>query len=198
MTALDVELIGLSGYAGCGKDTVAAVLAECQWRRASFADPLRAALYALDPAIYDNEIDESGWETHRLQYLVDVWGWDATKRDYPEVRALLQRMGTEVGRNLFGENFWVVQALSGIADDGGTRYVFADCRFPNEADAIRERGGRVWRVTRPGYAPVNAHPSETALDRYPFDGFIDNDGDLDQLHERVMAELLLDSRASDA
>jgi dephospho-CoA kinase len=45
MTA-EVGLIGLSGYAGAGKDEVAKILAECEWRRASFADPLRAALYA--------------------------------------------------------------------------------------------------------------------------------------------------------
>lgn len=190
MTPLDVELIGLSGYAGAGKDEVAKVLGDCAWRRASFADPLRAALYALNPII-------TGDGAPRLRHHVDVHGWDYVKRNHFEVRSLLQRMGTEVGRNLFGADFWVDQAFRGIERDGGTRYVFTDCRFENEAQAIRERGGRVWRVTRPGIEAVNAHPSETALDLYDFDSHIDNDGTLDDLHERVLAELTLNYRAGD-
>jgi hypothetical protein len=131
-----------------------------------------------------------------LALMVDIHGWDKVKRDLPEARVLLQRMGTEVGRNLFGQDFWVEQALAGIARDGGTRYVFTDVRFPQEFDAIRARGGRLWRVMRPGVGPVNDHPSETALDHhFTWDSLIDNDGTLDDLRERVLVELALDYRA---
>jgi hypothetical protein len=179
MSAFEVDLIGLSGYAGAGKDEVAKILAPRGWRRASFADPLRAALYALNPRIHGTP----------LRFLVDVLGWDSVKRDHPEARELLQRMGTEVGRNLFGQDFWVEQALAAIEREDGTQYVFTDCRFPNEAEAVRARGGRVWRIERPGVVAVNAHPSETSLDDYRFDAVIANDGTLEALAGKVMAAL---------
>jgi hypothetical protein len=167
------ELIGLSGYAGAGKDEVARILKPYGWQRASFADPLRTALYALNPRIHGTP----------LQFLVDVLGWDTAKRETPEIRRLLQRLGTEVGRNLFGQDFWVDQAMRSLEEGG--RYVFTDCRFPNEADAIRARGGRVFRVWRPDVTAVNAHPSETALDDYDFDGVIANDQSLPLLPSKV-------------
>ncbi len=63
---------------------------------------------------------------------------------------------------------------------------FSDCRFPNEAAAIRDRGGEMWRIDRPGTAPVNAHPSETALDGFNFDRHIDNGGTLAALRAKVL------------
>jgi hypothetical protein len=179
-----MELIGLSGYAGAGKDEVARILKPHGWERASFADPLRAALYALDPVV-DNPRDAGSLIGAKLQSLVDEYGWDNVKRTNPEVRALLQRMGTEVGRDLFGADFWVDQAMASLEEGG--RYVFTDCRFPNEADAIRSRGGEVWRVTRPGVTRVNQHPSETALDTYDFDRVVLNVGTLEDLAEAVLA-----------
>lgn len=181
------ELIGLSGYAGAGKDEVARILAPNGWQRASFADPLRAALYALNPMVIGPRLAD---EPQSLAAMVDVIGWEATKRHGtygPDVRALLQRMGTEVGRNLFGQDFWVDQAMASLKEGG--RYVFTDCRFPNEADAIRSRGGRVVRVVRAGVTAVNAHPSETALDGYDFDVYIVNDRSLEALERVVRGKL---------
>jgi hypothetical protein len=92
-------------------------------------------------------------------------------------------MGTEVGRDMFGDNFWVDQALREVQDDDLA--VFTDCRFPNEAQAIKDRGGVVWRVERPGFGPVNGHASETSLDDWDFDGIIQNNGTLDDLTYKV-------------
>ena len=98
-------------------------------------------------------------------------------------------MGTEVGRELFGENFWVEKAIASVPD--GTRAVFTDCRFPNEADAVRELNGQVWRIERAGFGPINNHPSETSLDNYKFDQYINNDEKLESLEDKV-ARLLHD------
>jgi hypothetical protein len=57
----------------------------------------------------------------------------------------------------------------------------SDCRYPNEAAAIRARGGLVLRVERPGVEPINAHRSEVALDGFDFDAVIDNDGSIEDL-----------------
>lgn len=177
-----VRVIGLSGYARAGKDTVARTLTESGWTRVGFADVLKLALYRLNPIINNRGM--------RLQMALlcfdDPHGPEAQeylKAEYPQVRALHQRLGTEVGREMFGPNFWIDQAMRRIPD--GTKVVFTDCRFPSEAEAVRDLGGQLWRVERPGTGPVNGHSSETALDDADFDVVIVNDSTLDVLAERV-------------
>jgi hypothetical protein len=57
-------------------------------------------------------------------------------------------------------------------------WIITDTRFPNEAQAIKDAGGIVIRVDRPGVSAINAHPSETALDNWDFDYKIWNGSDL--------------------
>lgn len=178
-----VEVIGLSGYAQSGKDTAYSLLATDGWERASFADKLREALYALNPAIAGN-VNGGGW---RVAEVVRAYGWEKAKTSYAEVRELLQRLGTEVGRDILGPDVWVDLAMAELTDGG--RYVFTDARFPNEAEAVVKAGGRVIRIDRPGCGPVNGHPSETALDDFPFSARVLNDGTLGdfaaRLHEAI-------------
>jgi len=63
--------------------------------------------------------------------------------------------------------------------------VIADVRFPNEADAIKQRGGKVIRVNRHNHSAVNRHKSEIAMDNYMFDHAIYNDGTLDDFTENI-------------
>jgi len=161
-----VRVIGLSGYARAGKDTVANFLAAHGYERASFADNVREALYRLDPAL---GADYGGMT---VQEVVHSIGWERAKGEYPEIRAYLQRFGSDVGRDIIDPDLWVKLAFRKLPD--GSKAVFSDVRFANEAEAIRARGGRIYRIERPGYGPVNGHGSETALDSYPFDGTILN------------------------
>lgn len=168
-------VIGLAGYAQVGKDTVANLLVEDYgFERLAFADALRDMLYALDPMIPHHHNTNEQYAYSRLAALVDAYGWDEVKVRFPEVRALLQRLGTEAGREVLGQNIWVRTAMANVKPGG--RYVFTDCRFPNEAEAVKAAGGSIVRVSRTGYAPVNAHPSETALDDWPFDFDLFNQG----------------------
>lgn len=189
------NIIGLMGYAQSGKDTVAQTLvAEYGFERIAFADALRDCLYALNPTVLvwhgPSEYMENAEETD-VQTMVDADGWDAAKQD-PEVRALLQRMGTEVGREILGQNIWVDTAMKKASRKfvgepwPGGRYVFTDVRFPNEARAILRDGGELWRIKRPGTEPVNAHPSETALDDQEAHVTIFNEGTLDELRAQVV------------
>jgi len=165
-------IIGLSGYAQSGKDTVAELLClNHGFRRISFALPMRDAIYTLNPVV-----DGS----NRVADLVNEYGWDVAKAN-PEVRRLLQVFGTEVGRNLFGETFWIDQAFKRA--DEHERVVFSDVRFPNEAKAIQQRGGDVWRINRHNHQPVNGHTSEHAMDNFLFKHVIYNDGTLNDLFE---------------
>jgi hypothetical protein len=173
-----VRVLGLSGWARSGKDSVAEFLEkEYGYTKASFAKPMKDALVILNPMIdvFENRANLAG--------CVDKLGWDYLKDASTEIRPLLQRMGTEVGREMFGEDFWVDHALSSIPD--GAKVVFSDVRYPNEADAVRKLGGQVWRIERDGYGPANDHTSEHALNKYNFDQRIYNDSDLESLWEKV-------------
>lgn len=174
-------VIGLSGYARAGKDTVAGILADLGWEQRSFAAPLYAALYTMNPLVMSPRCDA----VLHLAGEVDRIGWEAAKDLYPEVRALLQRLGTEVGRNQFGADFWVKQATHDLWEPDAPRVVFSDVRFPNEAEACKTLGGQVWRIERPGHGPANGHVSESALDGYDFDQVIVNLGTIADLAAAV-------------
>jgi dephospho-CoA kinase len=161
-------IIGLSGYAQVGKDTVANHLVENYgFVKVSFADPIREALYRLDPRIRIDEFNGAS-----LASAVDHMGWEEVKRLSSDARELLQRLGTEVGREMFGDDFWVNQGL--IRAKEHKNVVFADTRYRNEANAIVRSGGQIWRINKPGSKPVNNHTSEVDLDYYNFDWVIPN------------------------
>ena len=172
-------ILGFTGVLRSGKDSAAAALLEDGATRVSFADVIRDFLYRLNPAVVHHGV------TYRLALLVDALGWEVFKDTYPEVRALLQRCGTDAGRKVLGDDVWVNAAMAGLPPGD---VVVSDVRFPNEADAIRAGGGFIVRVERPGYtAPEGAHASETAMDGYPHDYAIHNGGTLEQLHEQARA-----------
>lgn len=172
-------IIGLSGYARTGKDTVANYLVETYgFTKVSFAQPMRDALYALNPIVSEHE-------GVRLQSAIDKHGWDNYKETEfgDEIRQLMQRFGTEVGREQFGQNFWVDQAMKLVAQHD--KAVLSDVRFPNEQEAIRNAGGLVWRVHREGVQAANGHASETALDNVHPDLNLMNNEDVESLHRTI-------------
>ncbi len=197
--APSVTLIGLSGYARSGKDTAAGALLDRGWQRKAFADKLREFLYALDPALMTPWNTGSEGACHSLRPLVDALGWEKAK-GLPEVRALLQRCGTEAGRGVLGADVWVNAVLSNLT--GPT--VITDVRFWNEAQRIQAAGGLVIRITRPGVGPACApgtpsgvHTSETALDDYPgFDASIVNDGTPEALHAKITRSVGLEKASA--
>ena len=187
-------LIGLCGYAGVGKDTAARVLLdELSFQRIAFANPIKKALLALDPIIPSPE------EGHymRLSDFCDSHDWSEVK-EYPEVRRLMQIMGTEVGRNLFDPDLWVKLAkrqLESTLSVGDV--VVTDVRFPNEARLVRGYGGILVRIERPGFGPVNEHVSDRASERWAYDHRIDNDSDVATLQSnlrQLVANLLVDEQ----
>lgn len=168
-------LIGLVGYANSGKDSVADVLTDHhRFIRVAFADPLKQALYDINPLI-----DESSGL--RLQDAVDRFGWHEAKQ-MQEVRELLQRHGVSMRNNL-NQDIWVNAGMK--TADRYERVCISDTRFPNEWDAIKARGGYIIRIKRPGVTAVNAHVSEKAVDHLQEDASILNDGTLRDLKSKV-------------
>lgn len=187
-------LIGLCGYAGVGKDTAAQVLLdELGFQRIAFADPIKGALLALDPLIPG----EDGGPVLRLSEFCQTHPWSEVK-DYPEVRRLMQTMGTEVGRNLFDPDVWVKLAkrkLESTLSVGDV--VVTDIRFPNEARLIRGYGGVLVRLERPGFGPVNEHVSDRASERWSYDRRVDNDGEVEALYAKLR-QMVTELRVTEA
>lgn len=185
-------IIGCTGPAQVGKDSVGKVLVDLYgYTRVAFADKMKAALYALNPWITPRDV-KSGVEfkqfptgTWKLQAIVDDVGWDRAKM-LPEVRGLLQRLGTEVGRDVLGEDIWVEAAWKALdVPLYAARVVVTDVRFENEARWVREHGGQVVHVSRPGYGAWNGHKSEAGVVREPMDWEVANDGGLGDLRSKV-------------
>lgn len=164
-------MVALGGKAGSGKNALADELVQKYgFTEIAFADAIRDAAIALNPLVpidmgHNGELIKS---TMRLATLVDSVGWDTAKREVTEVRDILQRLGTEVGRQLIDPSVWITIALNRANDIDG-HVVFTDCRFPNEVEAVRSRGGLFVRIFRNGVDPVNDHISESAVDDIPAD-----------------------------
>ena len=172
-------LLGIYGYARSGKDTIAEhLIANYGFNRIAFADPMREALLRLNPTVFSAGLYMS------LEVALKMAGgnWDTLKEDCTELRGLLQRMGTEVGREMFGDDVWVLPALEKAYTMD--KVVFTDVRFQNEAKAILDAGGRLWKVVRPGVGPVNSHKSDNELASLPdsaWDAIITNDSTKEDL-----------------
>lgn len=206
MTLHTPPVIALHGFAQAGKDSIAEILREYPalvglnpaltlvtygYQRLAFADPIRDAVYALDPFLV------VGGEPVRLHYIVDNMGWDNAKSAIPEVRRLLQVFGTEVGREQFGQDVWARKVIGQVAQPG--RYVITDLRFQSEYDALAQAlGGDVLfvKVKRPGVGPVNGHASDKGLDDDLFDIIINNDGTLKDLKRQTLARLGIQEHTS--
>ncbi len=154
-----MRIIGLTGHKQSGKDTVADVLTEAGFERTAFAAPLKAVATSI--------------------------GWDGTKDDHEpcgncgmlQGRRLLQVLGTEGLR----EELWrtvLIDALLRRLPSQNT--VITDVRFPDEAAAIRNWGGHIWRVKRPGYEG-DGHESESFIDEIAPDLTLLNNGPVSTL-----------------
>lgn len=169
-------IIGMCGRAGAGKDEVADVLVkECGFMRVSVADPLKR---------FCREVfgwtDEQLWGASHLRNQPDArWGGLTP-------RHALQMLGTEWGRAMHPD-VWIAYALR-TCNDPDQRYVIPDVRFANEADAIRNHGGKVIEVHRAGQdltGAAAAHVSEAGVPRHLIDFTLVNDSDLSVLKLRA-------------
>jgi hypothetical protein len=119
-------------------------------------------------------------------------------------REFLQKLGTDALRDKLHPNVWInalfadyTTDMSGYSDrmsgadieDLYPNWIITDCRFSNEALAVKDHGGIIVRINRPGIDAVNAHPSETGLDTWAFDHVITNEGSKEELLAKVATML---------
>ena len=151
------QLIALTGLIGSGKSTVAKhLVAQHGFVLVKFAGGLKAMLHAL--------LDYSLIQASTIDAMIegDLKETPASILSHHTPRHAMQTLGTEWGRNLIGQDFWVQIAASRIQQirSFNSPVVVDDCRYPNEATLIRQLGGTIWKLSRPG-AAVDSHSSES-------------------------------------
>jgi hypothetical protein len=203
-------IIGICGFIGSGKDTIADYLTNFHgFRRESFANSLKdavAQVFGWDRVMLEGRTKEA----REWRERVDPW-W-AERLDMPNLtpRWILQYWGTEVCRKGFHDDIWIA-SLEHKLLNSRDNIVISDCRFPNEIKSIKQAGGMVIRVVRgeePEWykdaADMNAgehcmnwmlaktrmdklgiHASETAWVGTKFDYVFTNDGSIDDLFAKV-------------
>lgn len=163
-----------------GKTFAATVLAHQGFQPVSFAEPLKRMACEF--------LTHFGYRQDDAIKLV----WVDKHRLIPEIgitsRQLLQRLGTEFGRQQIADDIWIRCWEARIKPHD--RVVTDDVRFLNEAEAVKAAGGQMWKITRASVQRNTDHPSEGALDDWDgFDVVIDNDGSLEEYRRKIDAAL---------
>jgi hypothetical protein len=209
-------IIGICGFIGSGKDTVADYLVNFhEFRRESFANTLKdacAAVFGWDRTMLEGRTKEA----REWREQVDPW-W-AERLNMPNLtpRWILQYWGTEVCRKSFHDDIWIASLQNKIRTSKDS-VVISDCRFPNEIQAIKDAGGSIlwvkrgalpewyndacdmnagpkctnWSLASTRMAERGIHASETAWLGTKFDHIIDNNGSIDDLYNQIK-NLVLD------
>lgn len=200
-----MKIIGITGLAGAGKDTVAAALVEhvngCLHKaiRQGFADALKLSAARLFKP--DIELPEAIEFCDNIKLNCGILLDEAPggRGSYISGRRFLQRYGTEAHRDVFGADFWLDAVLPTreVTTSGDhweiecTRndcelLVIPDVRFENEARRVKACGGELWEIGRPGLKPVEAHASESGVPAALIDKTILNAGTIDELRADVV------------
>jgi hypothetical protein len=204
-------IIGVCGFIGSGKDTIADYLTNFHgFRRESFANSLKDAVsqvFGWDRTMLEGRTKQA----REWREQVDPW-W-AERLNMPNLtpRLMLQLWGTEVCRKGFHDDIWIASLenkLRNSTDD----IVISDCRFPNEIKSIKEAGGIIvwvkrgelpewydwavsankgevqnftWATSKSKLEKAGIHASETAWVGTDFDAILSNDGSIDDLFAKV-------------
>jgi hypothetical protein len=136
------------------------------------------------------------WWKKDINWGIEKLHGEHVMKDIPMTyREFLQKLGTEAMRDGLHTNVWV-NALFADYNAGYTispldvdnqapdNWIITDMRFPNEMEAVVEKGGITIRVVRPGTS-TGTHPSEIALDGHTMHYEIINDGTIEDLVEKV-------------
>jgi hypothetical protein len=194
-----VLFVGFSGKKQVGKDTATQMAVEMlciagkRVAVTAFAGPLKRlcveiiglsheGVYGTDAQ--KNELSHVLWDNMpneiRSKYSTDgIWPRSGRMTN----REVLQVVGSDIFRNLFGQDVWARAPFRQDWNDFDV-VIFTDCRFPNEKSVTEEHGGSIIRLERHTGLSDN-HISETALDKSTFEFRYQNDADIESLRHFV-------------
>lgn len=177
-------IIGLTGAAGCGKDTVARhLMVDPSWSKYAMATPLKTGLSVMFNIPYKDIENPTLKNSPNYKFGRSI-------------RYMAQTLGTEWGRNLIADDVWVQLAkenITNILRDGTSNVVITDCRFDNEAELVHDLGGIVIKIER-SYNPHTsyvvsggaiAHSSESGISFDKIDFIVHNNWSVPMLMEEI-------------
>ena len=179
-----IKLIGLTGKARSGKDTVGEYLRKYGYQPYAMAKPIKEGCRQM-----------FGWDDRHLygelkEVLDPAYG--VTPRE------AMQKLGTEFGRNMISTKIWELRAAVEISNSN--YLVITDLRFDNEAALVLSNGGIVIDINREGRDKINGaedHSSESGISPELITKVIDNNGTIDMLYENVDSCILLSGSGYD-
>ncbi len=179
-------VIGITGFKGVGKDTLADALEQSVNKlpmigmigRFSFAAPLYAMMDAFLPFLGVDPVKEPTTRENKETPLPVIGG---------SRRVILQTLGTEWGRQL-DPDLWLKILEARINASRFDVVMVTDVRFDNEAKLIQNNQGFVISIERPGFE-AEQHASEKGIDPKYVALRIINDGTEAQFKEWVSKRL---------
>lgn len=182
----NVRLIGITGKAGSGKDTLADYICNSYGaQKLALADPIKAILNSI------------------FGFPADAWndrGW----KEQPQAmighspRVLAQSLGTQWGRSI-NEDLWISKLVGRWRASDCAMTVVPDVRFDNEAVYMLRSGGMMIRVERDEVEPVAPHESEAGVQDQLVHLSIVNNGtveDLCEAFDRAIVKHVLEAQAN--
>ena len=201
-------IVGITGFIGSGKDTVANMFVERGCAHDSFASPVKdvcASIFGWPRDMLEGDRVES----RDFRETPDMFWTKKLGVPHFTPRLALQLLGTEVLRNHFAPDIWINSLEYRIRKQNleAPCTVISDARFRNELDLIKNMGGIVIWVQRgelPEWFDVaskahnnvvsrkimqtkyrDVHESEWNWAGYPVDYIIENNGTLEDLAKQV-------------
>lgn len=189
------KIIGLVGFISAGKGTVSQYFVEkYDYIQESFAGSLKDAtanIFGWDRTLLEGDTKES------REYREQVDTWWSEKLGMPDFtpRLALQLMGTDVMRNNFHNDIWILSLQKRLLSTS-RNIVVSDCRFQNEINSIKQLNGTIIRIKRGdepewyndalnGIYPMDVHASEYGWIGGHIDYVIENDGTLEELYQKI-------------
>jgi hypothetical protein len=199
------KIIGLVGFIGSGKGTIAEYLvSKHKFRNISFANHLKDAVSAVFG--WPRNLLEGDTEYSR-KWREDIDKWWADRLGLPNLtpRWVLQHWGTDVLRKNFHNDIWIASLEYQLLGEKTCNFVISDVRFPNEIEMIKRLGGEIWCIQRgalPNWATIeytnfedlkrhmtiyhtDVHASEWSWILNKPDVVVQNNASLVDLHQRI-------------
>ena len=163
---MSLRIIGITGRAGSGKDTLANTMESEGFQRYSMAEPIKRGIEAMFG--FNRDI----WEDRDVKETDLDWLGRSP-------RYLAQTLGTEWGRDTVHSDLWLLLASKKLAECN--QIIIPDIRFVNEAKWVVDNGGKVFEVVRPGEdaIPECNHASENGIPLEYISTYILNNGSVD-------------------
>lgn len=184
------KLIGLTGTAGAGKDTVYNILKDkyskgneditlCT-KKIAFASPMRKCLSVL------LNISEEDFNKTEVKQSINQYGITNRK----SLQLFADHMKELFHPNIFND---IAEISIKKALNDKLFVIITDTRFPHEVDIVKRYGGKIVKINRniDILGADKNHPSEIGVADEDVDIFINNFGSIEDLKQEAINKLCI-------